>query len=103
MHSIALHRKSITAAPFSRMPALIAAFERLTAELDAVDYWDDPMQWEAIADRRCRALEALLDEKPRSIGAFSAKFEALLEFTEEDTELTVLRILAEDVRALAEA
>lgn len=105
MHSIVSYSKCnavITSAP-SRMPALIAEFQRLTTMLDAIDHFADPLGWDAVATARCRALEALLDEKPTSIAEFATKFEALLEFTEEDTGLTVLRILAEDIRYLAEA
>jgi hypothetical protein len=83
------------------MPALIGAFERLTAELDACDYWVDPMGWDAIADRRCRALEALLDERSASVAEFADKFEALISITAEDTDFTVLRLLADDIRALS--
>jgi hypothetical protein len=105
MHSITVYSKSITALPPapSRLPALIAEFQRLTAALDAIDHCDDPLGWDEVATARCRALEALLDERPKSIAEFSAKFEALIEFTEEDTELVVLNVLAEDVRVLAEA
>jgi hypothetical protein len=92
---------SFVGASSSRMPALIAAFQRLTRELDAIDYWNDPFGWDDVAQRRCRALEELLNEKPATVGEFSDKFEALIPFSAEDTELTALRILAADIAALS--
>jgi hypothetical protein len=86
----------------SGMPERIADFRRLTDELDAVDQHADPMRWDDVANRRCRALEALLDQVPASVEEFAAKFEALLDYTEEDSELVALRILAADIRALVE-
>ena len=94
---------AFTAVQSSRMPALIAEFQRLTYELDDIDHSEDPFGWDEVANRRCRVLEALLDEKPSTVAEFSAKFSALIPFTEEDTQLVALNVLADDIRTLAEA
>lgn len=90
-------------ASITRLAARIAEFDRLTVALNAIDHYDQPMQWNDVADRRCRALEALLDHRPADIAEFGDKFQALITFTAEDTDFTVLRLLAEDIRALAKA
>jgi hypothetical protein len=85
----------------SRMVLLIDAFNRGTAALKAIDYHDDPGEWEAAAFTRCRAVEALIDERPATASDFTAKFAALKEFAiEEDGDLIALRVLIEDAQTL---
>jgi hypothetical protein len=84
-----------------RMVLLIDAFNRCTAALKAIDYHDDPGGWEAAAFTRCRAVEALIDERPATTADFTAKFSALKEFAiEEDGDLVALRVLIEDAQTL---
>jgi hypothetical protein len=79
----------------------ITDFQRCTDELNATDYFADPLAWDEVADRRCRALEALLDEKSANVQEFADKFTALIPITEEDSEEVVLTVLADDLRTLA--
>jgi hypothetical protein len=92
--SIASHSKS-------RMAERITDFQHLTDELSQTDYWADPLAWDEVADRRCRALESLLDERPGTVAEFSDKFTALTPIIEEDSGAVVLNVLAEDMRTLA--
>jgi hypothetical protein len=85
-----------------RMAGLIADFQRLTAAMNAIDADTNHSAWSAAAEARSPVLSALVFEQPRNMAEFAAKLEALIEFTEEDSELFVLRVLVDDARALAE-
>jgi hypothetical protein len=86
----------------STMAERITDFQHLTDELNRTDYFADPLGWDEVADRRCRALEALLDERPTSIAQFADKFEVLIPIAEEeDSGNVVLTVLAEDMHILA--
>lgn len=88
----------------SRMAELIADFARLNAALYDLDYDADVAAWDRAAEARRPALEALVFERPASLIDFAAKMNALAEFmAEEDSELFVLRRLAEDATLLAGA
>src|SRR4051794_11258589 len=85
----------------SRMVLLIDEFSRYTAALNAIDYYDDLGGWEETAFARCRAVEALIYERPVTEADFSAKLSALKEFAiEEDSGLVALRTLIEDAQTL---
>ena len=86
-----------------RMALLIAEYRRCAEIFAATDYATDAAAWDAAGDLECRALEALLDQRPANMAEFTAKFEAVIPATENDTEFHVLRVLAADARALAEA
>jgi hypothetical protein len=73
---VAAPSSAASAAPVSvsaRMLLLINEFNRRTATLKAIDYHDAPGEWEAAAFTRCRAVEALLDERPGTPVDFAAK------------------------------
>src|SRR3954447_18698711 len=71
----------------TRMLDLAADFKRHTEALQSIDFYTQGMAWDAAANARCRALEALLDERPANLAEFLIKFSALIEYTEEDSEL----------------
>ena len=87
-----------------RMSELISEFVRCTDALDATDHDTDPLGWDRAADIRCRALEALLDERPSTMADYAAKISALVGFIEEDADghSIVLNTLVEDAQLLAE-
>jgi hypothetical protein len=89
--------------PSTRMLELIAEYRRRTAALDAIDFAERPRAWDAAAERRCRALDALLAERPGGVADHCAKYTALMSFLPEDCELVSLGILADEARDLAEA
>jgi hypothetical protein len=91
------------AAPRSRMRELIAEYRRWTAALDAIDFCERPREWDAVADRRCRAVDALLAERSAGLADHCAKYTALMSFFPEDCELVSLSILADEARDLVEA
>ena len=86
-----------------RMAHLIAEYRRCAEDLAAIDHATDAVAWDAAGELECRALEALLDQRPGNMAEYHAKFEALIPATEDDTEFYILRVLAADARELAEA
>ena len=85
------------------MAHLIAEYRRCAEALAARDYATDPVAWDAAGDLESRALEALLDRRPANMAEYHARFEAVIPATGNDTEFHILRVLADDARALAEA
>ena len=84
-----------------RMAGLIADFQRLSEELDAVEHSDDFFAWDRAAETRGIALDDLVFERPVTLADFAAKMRALAMFmAEEDTELFVFMRLAEDAALL---
>src|SRR5690349_19285743 len=80
------------------LTTLIAAYEQRTAELDALPEGDPT--WDRVAAVRMRAVDALLDYRPTTLGEVAAKIDALRPFISEDVDLVSLDVLADDVRAL---
>lgn len=92
-----------TAPVSSRMLELIAEYRRWTAALDVIDFGERPPEWDAVADRRCRAIDALLAERSASVADHCAKYTALMSFFPEDFELVSLGVLADEARGLVDA
>jgi len=88
--------------PRARMLERIAEFRHRTAALDAIDPCERPFDCDAAAEARCRALDALLGERPAGDDDVHAKFCALIGFIPEDVGLVSLDVLADDLRDLAE-
>lgn len=86
-----------------RMAALIAEYKRLSAILDSIDVAGNLDAWADAADAATAAMTALVNERPATMADFAAKFRALLEVTKDDSEFHILRRLADDADALAEA
>src|SRR3954451_8589357 len=86
-----------------RMVAWIAEYRRLSAITDGFDAAGDLDTWTDAADTATAAMTALVNERPATIADFAAKFRALLEATKDDSEFHILRRLADDADALAEA
>ena len=85
-----------------RMACLIAEYRRRAEALAAIDDAADPVAWDAAGEVECRALKALLDERPAHLADYHAKFCALIPATGDDTEFHILRVLADDAAWLAE-
>jgi len=89
---------SAPAAISPKLADLISEFEHRTAELDALPEGDPT--WDRVAAVRMRAVDALLDYRPTTLGEVAAKIDALRPFISEDVDLVSLDVLADDVRAL---
>jgi hypothetical protein len=85
-----------------KLVELIADYQRSAAAFEVIDQDADPSAWDEAGAIACGALKTLLDERPITVAEFTAKFEALIEGTEDDSELYILRTLAADIRALTE-
>lgn len=86
-----------------RMAELITDYKLLTAGTEAVDsaqYFDIWVDADAAA---ARAMTALTNEQPVTMVDFLAKFTALAEVIEDDTEFYMLRRLVKDAHVLMDA
>jgi hypothetical protein len=81
------------------LAALIAAYERHTAELAGVE--EGSRAWDKASDARLRALDSLLDYKPANIAELAAKADALKPFMTEDVDLVSLDVVLDDIKTLA--
>jgi hypothetical protein len=90
----------LTAIISPKLGGLIADCQRSAAALGALDKILDPSAWEEAGMLACRSLKAPLDERPVTVAEFTAKFDALIKVTEDDSEFYIPRTLAADIRAL---
>jgi hypothetical protein len=86
-----------------KLAGLIVDYQRSAAAFEAIDPDLDPNAWDEAGMLAYRSLKALFDERPITITEFTAKFEALIKVTEDDSDLYILRTLAADIRVLAES
>jgi len=84
----------------SKVFDLIDALAAATAKLDATPSGE---HWMVVADDRSKVIEDLLGEQPASIIELHAKIRALMPiFEEDDEDQTLIFVVAQDVKALAQ-
>jgi hypothetical protein len=83
-----------------RMAELVEMYRAVSTNIDALDPRTDAAAWTA-AEQAWEVAEAnLMNERPRTVCDFAAKFDALLDIESSEGEFVRLKRLSEDAHAM---